>query len=82
MVYDVLVGLHSSLATPVGEQELAAFSKEWIETAKVERSNRIRGGSAVNAFVRSDFLQGCVYFAGMAMGQNGVMVIKLLPRLN
>jgi hypothetical protein len=63
---------------------MSAFSPQWIDAAKVERAKRLQAGSTMSGFVRSDFLQSCVYFAGMVVGsgQNGQMVVKLLPRLH
>lgn len=83
-VYDVLACLCSTLQKGVHEQEMTGIPTAQFEAAAIQRANRLSSGAAARStsFVRSDFLQGCVYFAGMEMAQNGSLVIKLLSRLN
>ena len=73
----------------MAEHELAAFNPEVVNEARRACARRVRAGAgsgaaAGNVLVRSDFLQGCVWFAGMSIAQGamGSVVVRLTPRLH
>lgn len=84
-VYDVLASLWTSLNKPVVD-ELHRFRPEQLAAATAQRTYRISTGAVPNAdpniFVRSDFLYGCVVFAGITRNADNSLSITLIPRTN
>lgn len=85
-VYDVLASLWTSLNKPVVVDELNRFRPEQVTAATAQRTYRISTGAVPNAdpnnFVRSDFLYGCVVFAGITRNADNSLSITLIPRTN
>lgn len=83
--YDALASLWTSLSRPVRE-ELHLFRPDQLAAASAQREQRIAARAVPNAdpntFVRSDFLYGCIVFAGFTVNSENSLTVTLVPQIN